>query len=125
MIKLALKTGIIGTTLALAFTFVFTYYSHGIHPGEIFGYLAAEMGGATTGAEVLVEENPYNQVAQQLAEKEEELEEREEELGVLLDEREAESNSTLNLILGLVVALFLLLVSNFYLDFKARNKDNK
>lgn len=123
MIKLALKTGIIGTTLALAFTFVFTYHLHGVHPGEVFRHLAAEMGGAT-GAQVLVEENPYNQVAQQLAEKEEELEEREEELGVLLDERETESNSTLNLILGLVIVLFILLVSNFYLDFKARKREN-
>lgn len=123
MLKLGIKTGAISTTLTLAFLFIFSYGFYGIEPGELFSRLGAEMG-AATGAQVLVEENPYNQVAQQLAQKEEELDQREEELGVLLEEREDENQSVVRLILALFFVLFILLASNFYLDFKARkNKE--
>lgn len=123
MLKLGIKTGVISTALTLAFLFIFSYSFYGMEPGEVFSRLGAEMGSAT-GAQVLVEENPYNQVAQQLAEKEEELDQREEELGVLLDEREEDNRSVTRLILALFFVLFILLASNFYLDFKARkNKE--
>jgi hypothetical protein len=119
MIDLALKTTTIGITICLAFLFIFSYYYFGAAPMEITTYLSAEMG-AATGTQVSVPENPYNRLAQQLAEKEDNLEEREEALALMVQEQGQESESILNLIFVFMVGLFVMIASNFYLDFKAR-----
>ncbi len=119
MIDLALKTTTVGITICLAFLFIFSYYYFGVEPIEITSYLSAEVG-AATGTQVSVPENPYNRLAQQLEEKEENLEEKEEALALMVQEQGQQSESILNLIFVFIIGLFIMVAANFYLDFKAR-----
>lgn len=74
---------------------------------------------AATNISMSVEENPYNKVAAQLQQKEKNINERE----ALLNKYEKElqrGNMTLALF---VLALFLLIMLNFYLDYHRRRLD--
>lgn len=86
------------------------------------------MASAGVGISVGVPENPYNTLAQQLAEKENELTLREEELAVLesraKESGSSESSQTLaTYSLGLSALLFLLLAGNFYMDWRRGRRD--
>ena len=76
------------------------------------------------GVMVGVEPNPYNSIAQQLEEKEKELTQYEEELKnreeTINTETVSINQQTLYLIIGVAGILFVLLGTNFYLDWKRR-----
>lgn len=86
------------------------------------------MASAGVGIFVGVEPNPYNTLAQQLEEKEAELSEREREVlalerGVFADSSFVSSNTMATYSLGLSFLLFILLGSNFYMDWKRGRKE--
>ncbi len=102
--------------------YVFSWQFYDVDPLDATRYLAARVGSAT-GTEVEVSENPYNTLAQQLREREEELDEREAVLLETLEERESDNRVVSNLMLGLILVLFVLLFINFYLDYSTRKEE--
>ncbi len=118
-IKTFLRGGITGLTVSLVFLLFVSWHYFSVNPGDVAKYFAATLG-AASGTSVEVPSNPYNTLAQQLIEKEEELEMREKGLEGALIEAEKENRFMLNLILGAVTSLFILLLVNFYFDYQAR-----
>lgn len=95
----------------------------GLNPINISSFIGASFGKAV-GLSVGVAENPYNKVAAQLKEKEAALDQRENEL----EEREqalstpvGPQKNLLYIVFFGIIILFILLVFNFYFDYK-RNK---
>ncbi|MAF79583.1 hypothetical protein CL629_00690 [bacterium] len=76
------------------------------------------------GVMVGVEPNPYNSIAQQLDEKEKELVQKEEELKIREETLNTEAvninEQLLYLIIGVAGVLFVLLGTNFYLDWRRK-----
>ena len=106
-------------------SFVFLAFL-GLNPMDISKYYGAKFGSAI-GMSVSVPENPVSKIAIQLKEKEDSLNIRELEL----NEREASLGSRLNddnfiiyLMGSGILALFLLILINFYLDKRHRKKNN-
>ncbi len=106
-------------------SFMFLAYL-GLNPIDISKYYGARFGSAI-GMSVSIPENPINKIALQLKDKEDRLDKRELEL----DKREAELKSNLNnnqfivLLMGAgILFLFFLIIINFYLDKRYRNKNN-
>ena len=110
---------------SLIIVLVFFWVSFGISPGSIVKYFVAQVG-SEIGVSVSVPPNPFNQLAQQLEEKEISLLEKEKEL----DQKEAElsekniserENRFLFLILGGGILLVLILIIlNFYFDYRKK-----
>jgi hypothetical protein len=106
--------------------FGFSWVSFRVNPVDIVKYFGAQVGSAI-GVSVSVEPNPFSQLAQQLKEKEIQLQEKEK----ILAQRETELRDRdflgggkiiLGLISGLLIILFILILLNFYLDYKRRRK---
>lgn len=115
---------ILGLSIFLFLILGFSWINYQANPVDIFVYFGAQAG-ETVGMSAGVPENPFNKVAQQLKEKEEELQQREE----LLTERELElreknfseeGEMILLMILSVTTTLLFLVLLNFYLDFKNR-----
>ena len=83
-------------------------------------YFVAQVGSAI-GVSVNIMPNPFNTLAQQLAEKEEELLQRE---TLLLAEQEGKTQGGIVLYLSLAIGavLLFLILLNFYLDYRKRNR---
>lgn len=102
--------------------FSFFYYL-GANPIEIGRFTGASIGSAV-GITVGVPENPFNKIALQLKEKEENLNERER----VLDQRETEfinvknNNKQLYFIASGIVVLFILIILNFFFDYRRKKK---
>lgn len=102
-----------------------------INPADIGSFLGANIGGAvsTTINKASVTENPFNKLALDLSKKEKELNRYEQLL--LEREREIEGNSSLvsNKALmsigALLAALLILIILNFYFDYKRRKKTSR
>jgi len=118
--RLRIITGIV--TILLIVVFGYSWASFKVNPFDITGYLVAQVG-SSMGVSMSVSENPFNTLAQQLEEKEAQLQEKEE----ALEQREASSGSRdfseegriiLWLISGLLIILFILILLNFYFDYK-------
>ena len=120
IIKLILDTATLGVALSLALVFIYSYSVYEVTPGEALSYMAASLG-SSSGAVAEVPENPYNTLAQQLIDREEELTEREEYLAEVIVRSEQNEKIT-NLIFALVIFLLILLSLNFYLDYRSRRK---
>ncbi len=120
IIKLILDTATLGVALSLALVFIYSYSVYEVTPGEALSYMAASLG-SSSGAVAEVPENPYNTLAQQLIDREEELTEREEHLAEVIVRSEQNEKIT-NLIFALVIFLLILLSLNFYLDYRSRRK---
>ncbi len=118
-IRFVLRAGIVGAFLSLVFLFSISWHYFEVFPDDLARYFVATLG-ASSGTRVEVPSNPYNTLAQQLIEKEEELDRREEVLEGAILEMERENRTMLNLVLGSITALFILLLANFYLDYRAR-----
>ncbi len=118
-IKKILKGGIFVTSSALVFLLFVSWYFFEVGPVDITKYGLANLGSAS-GTQVRVPENPYNTLAQQFIEKEEELNKREEMVEGALVRMEEENRFLMGLILALVVMLSVFLLLNFYLDYRAR-----
>jgi hypothetical protein len=98
----------------------------GINPVNLSEFLGAKFGQAI-GMSVSVPENPFNKIALQLQEKENSLNQREIELNKRADELSAGKSDSQNplityLMLGIFV-LFILVLANYYLDFKRRKTE--
>ncbi len=100
-----------------------------VSPIYMGGYLVAQVGSAI-GINVSVPPNPFNTLAEQLKNKEISLLERERELA----QREKQlkennqsgavsANNNLILLLTVAGALFALILTNFYLDWRRRNNN--
>ncbi len=117
-VKLAIATGI----LVVVGLFIFSWRFYNVNPVDLGQYLGARVG--SVGTQLEVAENPYNSLARQLREREEELDEREKKLLETLEKRDAENRWISNLILGSITLLFILLLFNFYLDYKMRKNES-
>jgi len=118
-IKFFLRVGIITSALLLVFLLFLSWSYFEVYPGDIAHYFLATLGSAS-GTRVEVPPNPYNTLAQQLIEREEELDMRERGLEGALIQIEKENRMMLHLILGAITALFVLLLINFYFDYQVR-----
>jgi hypothetical protein len=95
----------------------------GLNPLDV-GYFAGARIGQAVGMSISVPENPFNRLALDLKNKEERLDERER----LLNEKEENLQARLNpkenfslaLMAGGIVVLFILLMLNYYFDWKRR-----
>ncbi len=100
----------------------------GMNPIQFGEFIGSKMSSAITTMSVGVAENPYNKVALQLKLKQEQLELKEKELAI----REAElrkktmplNTKILLFVAGGILVLFVLILLNFYFDFK-RKKNEK
>ncbi|GEM_PF-2415539 len=119
-IKRVLGVATIMTAIILASLFVYSYSSLGLSPGDVTLFLAASIGSSAE-----VPSNPYNTLAQQLREREEELDQREKDLLEEMTRLEKQNDAVLNLIMILVGVLFFLMLINFYLDYKSRSEELK
>lgn len=102
------------------------FYYAGLNPIDIGRFLGAKMGSAV-GMSMSVSENPLNRLALDLKEKEATLNLRENQLKQREDDlNNQKMNAQMKLIIVLsigVVALFILILANYYLDYK-RRKNN-
>lgn len=108
---------------------VIFFFELGLSPVDISRYVGSRAGLAV-GMSVGVAENPFNKLALQLKEKESALAEKEKEINKKeqeLDQQKFFDNDKLLLfIAGGIIALFVLIMINFYLDFKRKNNgENK
>lgn len=99
------------------------------NPSEIVGGLFAQVA-SSVGMSVNVSSNPYNTLAQQLREKEVQLQQKENDVAAkerTLKQRELFSNGwngiILILIFGFLILLLGLILINFYLDRKRKEKE--
>ncbi len=115
--------------LILSFVFIFGFYwfSYKISPIFVVNYLAAQAGSAI-GISATVPPNPYNTIAQQLNKKEKELQEREKEINQkekqIKEKVVSQNKAILWGLFSMTFILFVLILMNFYLDFK-RKKSNQ
>jgi hypothetical protein len=105
--------------LLLIITFSFLYLA-GVNPVKVSFFIGAHISRAV-GMDVSVPENPFNKLALQLKEKEQLLNLREADL----NKREASTADNRNdlylaILGGGVILLFLLVMINYYLDYKRR-----
>ena len=98
-------------------------YVVGLNPVSISVFLGAKFGSAI-GMSINIPENPFNKLAAQLKDKEEELAQKENEL---LSREQAIAKKTISqqriiiIMLGIgITILFVLVIINYYLDFKRR-----
>lgn len=110
----------------LVFSTIGLFYYAGLNPIDIGQFLGAKMGSAV-GMSMSVPENPLNRLALELKEKEETLDLRENQLKQREDDLNAQKmDAQMKLIIVLsigVAALFILILINYYLDYK-RRKNN-
>ena len=123
MLRFIVKFGIVMTATTLIALLAFSWQFYDVNPLDLGGYLGARVG--SVGNQVEVAENPYNTLARELKEKEEELDEREKVLLQTLEERDRENRWVSNLILGSITVLFVLLLFNFYLDYRTRQEEER
>lgn len=113
----------ITATLAAGAVVLFLLYL-GLNPIDVGKFLSAKISHAVNiNSTASVPENPFNVLALQLKEKEIRLDEREQNLAELEDKIIGETGSIkqwLAFIIPLVVALFILIVLNFYFDYKEK-----
>jgi len=112
--------------IVLVFIFSFSWILYQVNPVDIIKYLGAQAG-STIGVSVSVSENPFNTLAQQLKEKEIKLQEKEKELlkketALKKENISSQGKIILSLISGLLIILFILILINFYLDYKRRKE---
>ncbi len=96
----------------------------GMNPVDISKYYGAKFGSAI-GMSVSIPENPVSKIALQLKEREEGLNTRESELDkreLSLEKKFDGDKFTIWLMGSGIVALFLLILTNFYLDKRHRSK---
>ncbi len=104
--------------LTLVLVFCFAWLNYGATPPEIMKYMLAQVGSGV-GMSVSVAEKPFNTLAQQLREKEIRLEEKEDSLIAVLQQNERDGRIIMGLIIVLITILFVLILLNFYFDYKA------
>ena len=92
-----------------------------VNPVAIGQYLVAQVG-STLGITVSIPPNPFNMLAQQLAEKEKELGQKEATLEAQTNEKQKSQNKILISIGALGSILFALIALNFYFDWRRRRK---
>jgi hypothetical protein len=100
----------------------------GINPVNLTEFFGAKFGQAI-GMSVSIPENPFNKLALQLAEKENTLNQREIELNKKANELSAGKTDDQNplityLMLG-IIFLFILVMVNYYFDYKRRKSETK
>jgi len=117
-------------TLFIFFIFLLGYSKIALKvgPTDLVSYSLASLG-SSVGVSVSVPPNPYNTLAVQLQEWQKRLEEKEK----ILTQKEIELNQKSifqgeiisKLVVSLLVIIFLLILINFYLDFKFRIRISK
>jgi len=117
-------------TLFIFFIFLLGYSKIALKvgPTDLVSYSLASLG-SSVGVSVSVPPNPYNTLAVQLQEWQKRLEEKEK----ILTQKEIELNQKSifqgeiisKLVVSLLIIIFLLILINFYLDFKFRIRISK
>jgi hypothetical protein len=103
-------------------------YTAGLNPVDVSVFLGAKLGRAV-GMSTSVPENPFNKLTKELREKEEKLDTREagikeREEAIAEETISRQQNLIMVMAIGLVV-LFLLVVLNYYLDFRRRQRNRE
>ncbi len=108
----------------LIFITISFFYYLGLNPVDVGKFIGAKMGSAV-GMSVSVPENPFNRLALQLKEKEERLNQKEMELSerekALREANRGQERLVIGLTVGIVI-LFGLVLFNYYLDYRRRQK---
>lgn len=124
MIKRTAKTIHKFRVYFLLFLAISFFYQIGLNPVDLGKFVGFNIGSAV-GLNVSIPENPINKLALQLKEKEESLNTREQELSAReqnLSLGKGGSQGILIMILGIgIIVLFVLVLFNYYLDYKRRN----
>jgi hypothetical protein len=114
--------------LFLAVIIVTLLYNFGLNPVNVGRYVGAQFGRAV-GLSVGVPENPFNKLALQLEEKEDQLNVREKSLNEQEAKLAAQAEVRYSpLLTGLtigVIILFLLVIFNYYLDYRRKKRAEK
>lgn len=112
----------------LLFIAVGFFYQIGLDPVDVGKFVGSNIGSAV-GMNVSIPENPINKLALQLQEKEDALNAREQALSAREQELGIDQGSNQNLLLMIlgvgIVVLFILVIINYYLDYKRRNNNAK
>lgn len=107
----------------LLFSVIAFFYFLGTNPIQLGRYIGARFGDAV-GLSVSVPENPFNKLALDLKEKEDRLAQMERELSVRKQALDETGPDRLIIILGATIfILFVLILLNYYLDYKRRKRD--
>jgi hypothetical protein len=110
-----------------AFILVAFFYYLGQQPVDLAKFVGAKLSRAIS-MSVSVSENPYNKLALQLKDKENQLNQREQDLAVRetkLQDQNLTWQTKLILVLGAgIIVLFVLILVNFYLDYRRRQNKN-
>lgn len=100
----------------------FLYYL-GLNPVDVGRFVGSKIGSAV-GMSISVPENPFNKVALQLEEREEELDERAKALAIreveLDKQAQIDNNPVIFFLLAGIAVLFFLIILNYYLDYRRR-----
>ncbi|RLC38044.1 hypothetical protein DRH27_03215 [Candidatus Falkowbacteria bacterium] len=102
----------------------FFYYA-GLNPVDISRFVGAKIGSAV-GMSISVQENPFNKLALQLKEKEENLTQKEKDLAQRENALNAANSPQIKLVFFLAVGitvLFILVLINFYFDYKRKRRE--
>jgi hypothetical protein len=106
----------------LVYIIIGSLFLAGVNPVDIGRFVGAEIGSAV-GMSLSIPENPFNKLALQLREKEANLTQKEQELNKReqeLADRSGGQNTTMMILAAGVCFLFILVVFNYYLDYKRR-----
>jgi hypothetical protein len=100
----------------------------GLNPINITEFLGAKFGQAV-GMSVSIPENPFNRIALQLKEKENNLNEREAALSakekqISQTEIGGGQNNLMRVLIVGIIILFILVIVNYYLDYRRRKREN-
>ncbi len=102
------------------------FYQIGLNPVDVGKFLGANIGSAV-GINVSIPENPVNKFALQLKEKEDILNAREQDLDVRAQKYVESGRSSQNILIAIlgvgVVLLFVLVIVNYYLDYKRKKSE--
>jgi hypothetical protein len=99
----------------------FFFFTYCAEPLSLLDWLFRQVSwaaGSGVGSSAQVEANPYNSLAAQLAAKEKDLAER--EASIIRKDSDKSGDTEENLLAVAILALFFLILTNYYLDFRSR-----
>lgn len=109
----------------LVFIVIVFFYQIGLHPIELGKFVGARFSSAI-GISTSVPENPFNKLALQLKERQQDLDDKEQELNRWEEDLDKRTNSNDILIFSIIsfgiILLFILISVNFYLDYRRKQK---